>query len=176
MSWAADYFNEHYFDIDGPGGRLAQEKLMKAQEAREKAEKAAKLLITKAEREGKIAAAAKKKADAARHEKWLIDFRLLVERAIGWRVQQGVTEWSHCLNEASNWSHELYGRDKYLTNFEFAPEMKIVMAELESNGYKVDIIDEQTSHDDSSAYANSGGECGSMHPYHTYDTILKVRW
>jgi len=70
----------------------------------------------------------------------------------------------------------LWGENKFMKNSECASIVKKVRQELEKDGYKVKIIDEHTEHDTSSAYLNSGGECGSETPYYTHDTLFEISW
>lgn len=64
----------------------------------------------------------------------------------------------------------------YLKNAKFGKEVKVVMAKLRREGYKVEVESRSTEHDDSAAYMNSGGECGSETPWWTSDTVLVISW
>lgn len=61
-------------------------------------------------------------------------------------------------------------------NFDYARELDSIVSYFIGMGYTVRIDDKYVIHDESAAYLNSGGECGSDKPYSTYDTILSVSW
>jgi len=65
---------------------------------------------------------------------------------------------------------------QFVSNFEFVNELYSIASRLESDGYKAKIISRCIEHDESDAYLNSGGECGSETPYYTYDVIFEVTW
>lgn len=145
-----------------------------AAEARVLAEKNAETLRIQREKEKKAESAARKKADIKRHANWREKKIADIRRSIEFRIKYGDTEYTETLNSASWWDTPLY--KDYLKNFDYGDELKSIMEELEKDGYKAEIITEHVGHDDSVAYMNSGGECGSEEPYTTYDTILKVTW
>jgi hypothetical protein len=64
----------------------------------------------------------------------------------------------------------------YLKHAAWGKYVKLVLAKLRRDGFKCGVVGESTQHDDSAAYMNSGGECGSETPYYTRDTILKISW
>jgi hypothetical protein len=64
----------------------------------------------------------------------------------------------------------------YLKYAPWGKYVKIVLAKLRRDGFKCEVTDRNTHHDDSAAYLNSGGECGSETPYTTRDTILTIKW
>ena len=64
----------------------------------------------------------------------------------------------------------------YLKYAPWGKYLKTVLAKIARDGYKWEIDDKFTHHDDSAAYLNSGGECGSETPYSTHDTILTISW
>jgi hypothetical protein len=64
----------------------------------------------------------------------------------------------------------------YLKYAAWGKYVKLVLTKLRRDGYKCTIEGENTMHDDSAAYLNSGGECGSETPYYTSDTILTITW
>ena len=64
----------------------------------------------------------------------------------------------------------------YLKYAPWGKYVKLVIAKLRRDGYKCFVTGESTCHDDSAAYMNSGGECGSETPYYTRDTFLKITW
>ena len=70
----------------------------------------------------------------------------------------------------------LAGEQKFFKNFEFAVELKKIIAKLRRDGYKVTVKAGSVQHDDSAAYLNSGGECGSETPYYMYHTWLEISW
>lgn len=64
----------------------------------------------------------------------------------------------------------------YLKNSKFGKEVKIVMRKLVHEGYKVEVESKSIEHDESAAYMNSGGECGSETPWWTANTYLTISW
>jgi hypothetical protein len=76
--------------------------------------------------------------------------------------------------EIRTWYHA-WG-EGYLKYAPWGKYVKIVLAKLRRDGYKCEVTGENTHHDDSAAYLNSGGECGSETPYYTRDTILTIKW
>jgi hypothetical protein len=64
----------------------------------------------------------------------------------------------------------------YLKHAPWGKYVKLVLAKLKRDGYKCIVTGETTGHDDSAAYMNSGGECGSEETYYTRDTILTIKW
>lgn len=64
----------------------------------------------------------------------------------------------------------------YLKYAPWGKYVKLVLAKLRKDGYKCVVVGESVEHDDSSAYMNSGGECGSEKPYWTRNTILTISW
>ena len=80
----------------------------------------------------------------------------------------------HYGNSHFSWSHA-WGKG-YLKFAPWGKYVKIVLAKLKRDGYKCEISGESTEHDDSAAYMNSGGECGSETPYWTRNTILTIKW
>lgn len=64
----------------------------------------------------------------------------------------------------------------YLDNYEFGPQVREVLGILAADKYKWEIVGRSVQHDESAAYMNSGGECGSMTPWWSYDTVLRIWW
>jgi hypothetical protein len=64
----------------------------------------------------------------------------------------------------------------YLKYAAWGKYVKLVLTKLRRDGYKCTIEGENVEHDDSAAYLNSGGECGSEETYYTRDTILTIKW
>jgi hypothetical protein len=64
----------------------------------------------------------------------------------------------------------------YLKYAAWGKYVKLVLTKLRRDGYKCTIEGENVEHDDSAAYMNSGGECGSETPYWTRNTILTIKW
>lgn len=64
----------------------------------------------------------------------------------------------------------------YLKYAAWGKYVKLVLTKLRRDGYKCVVTGENTMHDDSAAYLNSGGECGSEETYYTRDTILTIKW
>lgn len=64
----------------------------------------------------------------------------------------------------------------YLKYAPWGKYVKTVLTKLRRDGYKCAITDVSVEHDESAAYLNSGGECGSETPYYTRDTILTISW
>jgi hypothetical protein len=76
--------------------------------------------------------------------------------------------------DTSNYYHA-WG-EGYLKYAPWGKYVKLVLAKLRRDGYKCVVTGENIEHDDSAAYLNSGGECGSETPYWTRDTILTITW
>ena len=75
--------------------------------------------------------------------------------------------------------HRAWGEawgEGYLKYAPWGKYVKLVLAKLRRDGYKCAVTGENVEHDDSAAYQNSGGECGSEEPYYTSDTILTIKW
>jgi hypothetical protein len=64
----------------------------------------------------------------------------------------------------------------YLKYAAWGKYVKLVLTKLRRDGYKCTVEGENVQHDDSAAYLNSGGECGSEETYYTRDTILTIKW
>jgi len=64
----------------------------------------------------------------------------------------------------------------YLKYAAWGKYVKLVLTRLRHDGYKCVVTGENVEHDDSAAYLNSGGECGSEDTYYTHDTILTIKW
>lgn len=75
-------------------------------------------------------------------------------------------------------SHSYYHAwgEGYLKHAPWGKYVKVVLAKLSKDGYKWKIEGESVCHDDSAAYLNSGGECGSETPYYTRNTTLTISW
>jgi len=163
---------------------------MKAAQARSKA-----VSIAQKEAAEKSAALQKRRAAlkesvprlrAERIKKIEAKFRERIEYA----VEDGKKETTITLS--SNHHDRLRGECKYLPQkthgyyhawgegyLKYAPwgkYVKLVLAKLRRDGYKCAVTGENVEHDDSAAYLNSGGECGSEEPYYTSDTILTIKW
>lgn len=76
--------------------------------------------------------------------------------------------------DRSTW-HHAWG-EGYLKYAPWGKYVKLVLTKLRRDGYKCTIEGENVEHDDSAAYLNSGGECGSEEIYYTSDTILTIKW
>lgn len=76
--------------------------------------------------------------------------------------------------EERSW-HHAWG-EGYLKYAPWGKYVKLVLTHLRRDGFKCEVKGESTHHDDSAAYLNSGGECGSETPYYTQDTILTISW
>lgn len=64
----------------------------------------------------------------------------------------------------------------YFGKAAYGKEVKLAIANLRHDGYKIALETRRVEHDESAAYMNSGGECGSETPYHTDDNILVIKW
>ena len=64
----------------------------------------------------------------------------------------------------------------YLKYAAWGKLVKRVMTKLRRDGYKCAVDAENVEHDESAAYLNSGGECGSETPYYTRNTVLTISW
>jgi len=87
----------------------------------------------------------------------------------------GWEKW-HNANGNRNGRGLLYWEENYMKYSPCAKILKKIRKELELDGYKTEVVSNQTCHDESAAYMNSGGECGSETPYYTFDTFLKISW
>lgn len=76
--------------------------------------------------------------------------------------------------EVRTWYHA-WG-EGYLKYAPWGKYVKLVLAKLRRDGYTCVITGDSVEHDESAAYMNSGGECGSETPYWTRDTILTISW
>jgi hypothetical protein len=164
---------------------------MDATEAKTKA-----TAIARAEAEKKSAALKKRREAlkasvprlrAERIKKIEADFR---ER-IKWAVEGGRRSTEITLSE--DHSDHLRGMYKYLPTrgkdgwykawgegyLKYAPwgkYVKLVLTKLRRDGYTCEIEGKSVEHDTSSAYMNSGGECGSETPWWTRNTVLIIKW
>lgn len=64
----------------------------------------------------------------------------------------------------------------YLKYAAWGKYVKLALAKLRRDGFKCEVVSESVEHDESAAYMNSGGECGSEKPYWTQNTALKISW
>jgi hypothetical protein len=147
---------------------------MKASEARQQSETNAKILAAEEEKAARAKAAAAKKADKAKHKKWYEDYRKSVRYSIESAVKYGSNKIERTLHSAS--SHTNLHYVDFFKAYEYIAELKKIMKELEDDGFDAKVVERYVEHDESIAYMNSGGECGSQTPYYTYDNILIVKW
>ena len=142
---------------------------MKAAEARRIAEKQAPI-VKREQRDFEARQAAEKKAkEHAKRKKWREEFEASVRQSIEYAVKYGKTETSVAIDNYSS-------LDAYEELFEFKDDMKLVIQHLKRDGYTVVLTTHSYEVDDTAAYMNSGGECGSSEPYWTTDVVLKVSW
>jgi hypothetical protein len=163
---------------------------MNAATARAKA-----VAISQKEAAKKAALARKQKASRVKNAPILEAKRLAeIEKefrdSIGYAVEEG---WkSTQITLSSDYRDTLRGQYKYLPEDEnkrnecwgvgylkyaaWGSLVKRVMTKLRRDGYKCVVEAESVEHDESAAYMNSGGECGSETPYYTNDTILTIKW
>lgn len=80
----------------------------------------------------------------------------------------------HQRREKRTW-HHAWGNG-YLKYARWGKYVKLVLTKLRRDGFECEVVGEFVHHDDSAAYMNSGGECGSETPYYTRNTILKISW
>jgi hypothetical protein len=71
--------------------------------------------------------------------------------------------------------YKAWGED-YLKYAAWGKYVKLVLAKLRRDKFTCVVEGKSIEHDESSAYLNSGGECGSETPYCTRDTILTISW
>jgi hypothetical protein len=120
----------------------------------------------------------KRRSEAARkgriegHKRWKKFFFHDVEYMIKLTTEAGECKYEKTL--ASHANH--YNLESFFREFEYSKELKSIVKSLVSGGYDARLDVKSVEHDESVAYMNSGGECGSEEPYWTYDTILTVRW
>ncbi len=152
-----------------------EELVMTAKESNAISQKNAHALQLKMERQAKAQTIADKKANITRHKEWRERFVKELRQYIESATTYGRNEATKTMHSSTS-SDLFYGEDSFLTNFEYASEFKSVITELEKDGYTITLIGRCVEHDESVAYMNSGGECGSETSYWTYDTILTVSW
>jgi undecaprenyl pyrophosphate synthase len=133
--------------------------------AREKVEESAKRKVQRA--------AAEEKKRKEYYAKTLEDIQWRIDA----RIKDGITKIEDYRLSTENWTDRpLAGEQKFFKNFEFAAELKKIITKLRRDGYKVTVKEGWVEHDDSAAYLNSGGECGSETPYNMYHTWLEISW
>ena len=150
---------------------------MRAAEARALAETNAERIA----REKASESAKRKVQRAAAEEKKRKEYYAKTLEDIQWRIDihinDGETKIEDYRLSTENFSDgPLAGEQKFFKNFEFAAELKKIIAKLRRDGYKVTVKEGSVQHDDSAAYLNSGGECGSETPYYMYHTWLEISW
>lgn len=140
-------------------------------------------------------AALKKSIPAMRVER-IIKIEKQFRDRIKWAVEEGERKTAIVLS--SDHHDSLRGEYKYLPTrkekygsgrtwhyswgegyLKYAPwgkYVKLVLTKLRRDGYACVIEAKSIQHDDSAAYLNSGGECGSETPYWTQDTVLTISW
>lgn len=153
---------------------------MNAKEARAKSEERALIVQRKKAKETTARRMREAVAKVEKHKKFYKQFLVELEREIGYAVEDGRKSIKRKLASTNylgpDMSKSLYGKENYFKNYEFGAEVKRALGKLRREGYTADIDGEWVEHDDSGAYLNSGGEMGSQKPYHTYDTVLRVKW
>ena len=149
---------------------------MTADEARKISDRSVQERTVREEKHAAAKAEAAAKNRVAQHQKWRKGKMTELRSIIKYYTEYGWTEVKQTLHSGSDSQHKLYGKDNILKNFEYAAELQSIIAELEKDRYVVELVGESVEHDESAAYLNSGGECGSTTPYWTYDTVLRVRW
>lgn len=148
---------------------------MKAAEARELSEKNAETLRVKMESEQRETARKRKEEEEQKHAKFYADLLKYIRERIGYAVAMGYKSVDRTL-DSSQWPKEGSVYSDFFGKFPYAAEVKRVIVRLEKDGYTARVVGECVTHDDSAAYLNSGGECGSETPWNSYDSILRVSW
>jgi hypothetical protein len=157
---------------------------VKAQEARLLSKANEVVLQHQKEQQARKDAIKERQAHKARHEKWHREFHDEVRNGIKYAVASGHHSAAFQLYSVPSLTTRkdipcppvIYGEDAFFKYAEFAAEVKKVMEALRKDGYSVRITAEPVEHDESVAYMNSGGECGSETPYWTYVTMMRVEW
>ena len=105
---------------------------------------------------------------------WRSEMISNMKKAIAYSVKYGHFKTEQTLHTSSDPKHPLY--INFLGASENGSALRECMNLWESEHFRVSVVGRCVSHDESSAYLNSGGECGSMTPYYTYDTVLVIEW
>jgi pyruvate-formate lyase-activating enzyme len=148
---------------------------MKAATARAASERAAEAPRIKREKESEERRFRDKKAKSKKHKDFYASLLRHIYASIDYTVKDGKKSISRTL-VSEHWVSDKSVYGDFFKRFEFAKEVKLVLRKLHKDGYKAVIEGRCVEHDTSAAYMNSGGECGSETPYHTYDSILVVSW
>ena len=144
---------------------------MTALEARALAEKRAPEVAKQlAEQQERIAARAREEAET-KHKNWRIKLASRLRSLIEFEAKVGKTETTYSL--ATGFTS---GLEDFLSKFEFKEDIPLVLTPLTQDGYMVKLTTESYEVDETSAYFNSGGECGSKSPYWTTDVVISIGW
>ena len=146
---------------------------IKAAEAAAESERRARGLEAKRRRDERDAELRRKQKARAANRKFLDDLRRDVRMYIDAAVEGGRREARYTL---SSGDRALCGEAAWMKGSGHGRQLRTLLRELAADGYKTAVEGVSTEHDDSAAYLNSGGECGSEEPYWTQDTVLKVAW
>ena len=148
---------------------------MKAKEARKLAEKNAPI-IAKKQKDFAAKKAAKAKAKKlAEGKKWRRDFAAVVKGDIIRAVERGKSSCTVIICDPPS-PYGYRSLDAYKEYFEFKNDLNLIMRGLRKDGFEVGVTSRSYEVDDTAAYMNSGGECGSEEPYWTTDIVLEINW
>lgn len=112
---------------------------------------------------------------SAEHKKWYEETKADVRTRIEWAVKSGHKSLMYNLLDLG-YKDPLNNAMTFLDKFEYAVELRKIVKELNDLEYHTEIRHVTEHHDDSAAYMNSGGECGSLTPYSTEHMALVVSW
>jgi len=143
---------------------------MTAKEALMLSEKNAQDIAEQKRKDAEIAAALAERELKLRRQKWQQHLESDLRRSIEWAVQNGRRKVEHTLDSRQTHDHSSPEYSDY------ASELNAVMENLQNDGYAANIQVKTVVHDESGAYMNSGGECGSETPWYTNDTTLVIQW
>lgn len=143
---------------------------MNAKEARIIAKQAAPKIKAAQTKFQRIEAQKAKEKEKSKHNAWRNDFEKILTKVIGSASKNGKLCASYTLEDNGK------NVDTFMANFEFAKDLKQVIAKFEREDYRIELTTKSTEHDERAAYMNSGGECGSETTWWTTDVVLIISW
>lgn len=163
---------------------------MKAAEARRQSLSNAHALAVERAKERRHRRIANVSSARRNHEKFFKDYLEELESYIKTAIESGSRKVTHTLSRDHHdlTYHDgsyrgrhfvegsLYGAENFFKRAKYKKEIKRIVEKLRRDGFTVVVEGRQIEHDESVAYLNSGGECGSETPYYTDDTVLEVSW
>jgi hypothetical protein len=148
---------------------------MNAEQARIQSDKAARKIAQAERRKAATARIFNQRAKLLRHQNYERKLYFDLKQRIKTAADYGKQSITHDLQE--NCGSLVSARpEEFLKRFEFRDELLKVINKLKKEGYQAEIQGKVTSHDESVAYMNSGGECGRNDIYYTHDVVLEVQW